>query len=143
MGIGIVGSGKICATAARLFAEAGHEVAISNSRGPESLASMVEEVGPPEHAPRPSRRQRTSARWCWRRSPGSSRRSTRCTSKRYARRGGDGEAKAVVSRLIEEIGFAPVDTGSLSDGRKHEPGSPIHNVPMDPERARETTAGMR
>jgi hypothetical protein len=37
-----------------------------------------------------------------------------------------------------------VDTGSLSDGRKHEPGSPIHNVPMDPERqARETLAGMR
>jgi predicted dinucleotide-binding enzyme len=58
--------------------------------------------------------------------------------------GGDGEAKAVVSRLIEEIGFAPVDTGSLSDGRKHEPDSPIHNVPMDPERqARETLAGMR
>jgi predicted dinucleotide-binding enzyme len=40
--------------------------------------------------------------------------------------GADGEAKAVVSRLIEEVGFAPVDTGSLSDGRKQEPGSPIH-----------------
>src|SRR5829696_22161 len=46
MGIGIVGSGKICATAARIFAEAGHEVTVSNSRGPESLASLVEEVGP-------------------------------------------------------------------------------------------------
>jgi 8-hydroxy-5-deazaflavin:NADPH oxidoreductase len=57
--------------------------------------------------------------------------------------GDDGEAKALVSQLIEEIGFAPVDTGSLSDGRKQEPGSPIYNVPMDPERARETLAGMR
>src|SRR5918994_1246594 len=46
MGIGIVGSGKICATAARIFAEAGHEVTVSNSRGRESLASLVEEVGP-------------------------------------------------------------------------------------------------
>ena len=33
--IGIVGSGNIGANAARLFAEAGHDVAISNSRGPE------------------------------------------------------------------------------------------------------------
>jgi 8-hydroxy-5-deazaflavin:NADPH oxidoreductase len=58
MNVGIVGSGKIGAAAARLFAEAGHEVAVSNSREPASLAS-----------------------------------------------------------LVEEIGFAPVDTGSLSDGR--------------------------
>jgi predicted dinucleotide-binding enzyme len=58
--------------------------------------------------------------------------------------GDDGEAKAVVSRLIKEIGFAPVDTGSLRDGgRKQEPGSPIYNVPMHPERAREELAGMR
>jgi hypothetical protein len=46
--------------------------------------------------------------------------------------GDDGEPKAVVSRLIWEIGFAPVDTGSLRDGeRKQGPGSPIYNVPIE------------
>lgn len=32
--------------AAKLFTKAGHEVAISNSRGPESLKSFVSSVGP-------------------------------------------------------------------------------------------------
>lgn len=44
MRIGILGAGKIGATAARLFARAGHEVALSNSRGPESLAATVAEA---------------------------------------------------------------------------------------------------
>lgn len=46
MRIGILGAGRIGATVAKLFAHAGHEVAISNSRGPASLQSIVEEVGP-------------------------------------------------------------------------------------------------
>lgn len=45
MYIGIIGAGDIGANAARLFADAGHEGAISNSRGPESLASLVEKLG--------------------------------------------------------------------------------------------------
>jgi predicted dinucleotide-binding enzyme len=58
--------------------------------------------------------------------------------------GDDREAKAMVLQLIEEIGFAPVDTGSLRDGgHKQEPGSPIYNVPMTAGRAREELAGMR
>lgn len=48
MKIGIVGSGNIGATAARLFVKAGHEVALSNSRGPETLKELAEELG--EHA---------------------------------------------------------------------------------------------
>src|SRR5215213_3697423 len=43
--IGIIGAGNIGANAARLFAEAGHEVVISNSRGPETLSELVEEIG--------------------------------------------------------------------------------------------------
>jgi predicted dinucleotide-binding enzyme len=38
MRIGVIGAGNIGGTAARLFADAGHEVVISNSRGPETLA---------------------------------------------------------------------------------------------------------
>jgi|SRR5437773_2495297 len=45
MRIGIIGAGHIGGNAARLFVKAGHEVAISNSRGPETLDSLVEELG--------------------------------------------------------------------------------------------------
>ena len=45
MRIGIVGSGRIGATAARPFVGAGHDVAIANSRGPESLSGLVGELG--------------------------------------------------------------------------------------------------
>ena len=46
MKIGIIGAGMIGATAGRLFVEAGHDVAISNSRGPGSLQDLVRELGP-------------------------------------------------------------------------------------------------
>ena len=45
MKIGIVGSGNIGANAARLFVRAGHEVALSNSRGGEGLEKLVAELG--------------------------------------------------------------------------------------------------
>jgi 8-hydroxy-5-deazaflavin:NADPH oxidoreductase len=45
MRIGIIGAGHIGGTLAQRFADTGHEVAVSNSRGPETLAGLVEEVG--------------------------------------------------------------------------------------------------
>ncbi|MBW4583853.1 NAD(P)-binding domain-containing protein [Aetokthonos hydrillicola Thurmond2011] len=45
MKIGIIGTGNIGANAARLFVRAGHEVALSNSRGVESLEPLVTELG--------------------------------------------------------------------------------------------------
>jgi predicted dinucleotide-binding enzyme len=45
MKIGIVGSGNIGANAARLFVRAGHEVALSNSRGGSGLEALVAELG--------------------------------------------------------------------------------------------------
>lgn len=45
MKIGVIGAGNIGGTCARLFAEAGHEVAISNSRGPETLKELVAKLG--------------------------------------------------------------------------------------------------
>lgn len=45
MKIGIIGSGNIGANAARLFVRAGHEVALSNSRGGQSLEALVAELG--------------------------------------------------------------------------------------------------
>ena len=46
MQIGILGSGNIGGNLARLFARAGHHVRIANSRGPASLKSLVESIGP-------------------------------------------------------------------------------------------------
>jgi predicted dinucleotide-binding enzyme len=45
MKIGVIGSGNIGATAAKLFARAGHEVAISNSRGGAGLEALTAELG--------------------------------------------------------------------------------------------------
>ena len=46
--IGLIGSGHIGGTVARLAVDAGHDVVLSNSRGPETLAALVAELG--EHA---------------------------------------------------------------------------------------------
>lgn len=46
MDIGIIGSGNIGGTSARLLADAGHLVLLSNSRGPESLSEVVGDLGP-------------------------------------------------------------------------------------------------
>jgi predicted dinucleotide-binding enzyme len=43
--IGFIGSGKVGGSLARLAADAGHDVVLSNSRGPHTLAGMVAEIG--------------------------------------------------------------------------------------------------
>src|SRR5215218_9874860 len=50
MKIGIIGAGYIGANAAKLFTEAGHEVAIANSRGAETLTDLVAGLGEKAHA---------------------------------------------------------------------------------------------
>jgi predicted dinucleotide-binding enzyme len=197
MDIGIIGAGNIGATVAELFARSGHSVAISNSRGPETLQDLVSEIGDRARAATVeeaagfgelillalpwSRREEglpsaglladkivvdamnpytpdfriedlgdnTSSEDIARRLPGA--RIVKAFNTMYYERlrdegdtgalvedrlalfvaGDDAEAKAVVSRLIVEIGFAPVDTGSLRDGgREQQPGSPIYNIPI-------------
>jgi len=45
MRIGIIGAGRIGGTLSRLFASAGHQVAISNSRGHETLEQLADTLG--------------------------------------------------------------------------------------------------
>ena len=45
MKFGIIGSGKIGSTIAKLLIEIGEDVAIANSRGPESMTELVSELG--------------------------------------------------------------------------------------------------
>jgi predicted dinucleotide-binding enzyme len=44
--VGIIGSGMIGGTVARLSVAAGHRVVLSNSRGPETLQELTAELGP-------------------------------------------------------------------------------------------------
>ena len=44
--VGFIGSGKFGSTIARLAVAAGHQVVLSNSRGPETLADAVADLGP-------------------------------------------------------------------------------------------------
>ena len=197
MKIGIIGAGHIGGTVAKLFARAGHEIALSNSRGPASLAGSVttingEVAGSPVRAATaddaaafgevvllaaPWRNREalpkadlfrgkividamnpygasgevlelgssTSSEEVAKRLPGA--RLVKAFNTIYwehlakqgrtdlpleRRRaifvaGGDPAAKKVVSDLIEEIGFAPVDTGGLREGgRSQQPGSPLY-----------------
>jgi 8-hydroxy-5-deazaflavin:NADPH oxidoreductase len=202
MKIGIIGAGRIGATAARLFSEAGHRVAISNSRGPESLGEIAAELGPSiqastvadaarfgdvillavpwhlENALPPAELLRdkilidamnpyrpeggffemgdsTSSEIVLQRIRGA--RLVKAFNTIYyehlAKRGrkdlpieerhaiyvagDDLNAKAVVSGLIEQIGFAPVDTGSLREGgRLQQPDSIIYNQTYTAREAR-------
>jgi 8-hydroxy-5-deazaflavin:NADPH oxidoreductase len=203
MKIGIVGAGNIGATAARLFARAGHEVALSNSRGPETLRALVEELGDRaravtvEEAARfgevvlvaipfgkygelpaeafygkvvidagnyyPSRDghiaeldngETTSSELMSAHLRGA--RLVKGFNTIYyvhlaeqgdnglpldGRRaifiaGDDSAAKEAVAKLVEEIGFAAVDTGSLgAGGRRQQPGTAVYNEVLNAEQA--------
>jgi 8-hydroxy-5-deazaflavin:NADPH oxidoreductase len=45
MRIGFIGAGHVGGTLGKLFADAGHEVGLSNSRGPATLTELVERIG--------------------------------------------------------------------------------------------------
>lgn len=203
MKIGIIGAGSIGATAAKLFVNAGHEVAISNSRGPESLKALVSELGNrakavtveeaakfgdvvlisipfgkykslPQDAfngkividsnnyypnrdgnfPELDQGKTTSSEML-----ASHLRGARVVKafntiwfEHLKSQGNtklpiedrraifmavdDAEAKHTVSKLIEEIGFAPVDTGSLHEGGKvQQPGTQIYNKELTAKQA--------
>ncbi len=206
MKIGILGSGNIGATLARHFAKAGHQVGLSNSRGPASLAGLVKSIGPNASAmtaeeaskfgevvllavPWRSPEAWPALQWVAgkividamnpysadgeimdlgdklssdevaRRLPGA--RVVKAFNTMYyntlateARAygkdrlalfvaGDDAEAKGIVSKLIDEIGFAPVDTGSLHEGgKKQQPGSRIYNKPMTAAQARQALGAL-
>lgn len=52
--IGLIGSGNIGSTVARLAVAAGYDVVLSNSRGPETLSDLVEQLGPRARAATPT-----------------------------------------------------------------------------------------
>ncbi|MFI1065411.1 NAD(P)-binding domain-containing protein, partial [Streptomyces spororaveus] len=63
MRTGIIGTGRIGSTLARILVAAGHQVVLANARGPQTLGPLVAELGrggaggPPPPAPPPGRQQ--------------------------------------------------------------------------------------
>jgi 8-hydroxy-5-deazaflavin:NADPH oxidoreductase len=56
--------------------------------------------------------------------------------------GDDPEAKELVAGLIDELGFAPVDTGSLAEGgRRQQPGAPVYGKALRAEDAEAALSG--
>jgi len=195
MKIGVVGSGNIGGNAARLFVRAGHEVALSNSRGGEGLDALVKELGDKAHAttienaakfgdvvlvaipfgnyrdlpadafkgkvvidtgnyyperdgkvPALDQDETTSSELMSAHlkearlvkgfntiyfkhlaSQGDTRLPLEDRRAIFIA-GDDSQAKEIVARLIEEIGFAAVDTGFLHEGgRSQQPGTALYN----------------
>ena len=155
MDIGVIESGNVGANAARSFA--GHRVTVSDSRGSETLRDLVPEIEAARAAGF-GEIDLGSSEVIARHLPGTRvvkafntmHHETLRTGSREVGEdrlvlfvaGDDAEAKAVVSRLMGEIGFAPVDAGTLADGRKRQPGSPIYNAPMTEDEAREALAAL-
>jgi 8-hydroxy-5-deazaflavin:NADPH oxidoreductase len=50
--------------------------------------------------------------------------------------GDDPNAKAVVSRLIDELGFDPVDAGGIDDSWRQQPGTPVYAADLTADKAR-------
>jgi predicted dinucleotide-binding enzyme len=203
MRLGIIGVGHIGGTLARHFVRAGHEVAISNSRGPETLQDVIEKLGGRARAMTaadaarfgevvvvsiPFGRHRDLP------SSGFAGKVVIDTNNYYPRRDGhfpeldsdrtsssellqrhlagarvvkafnailwshlrdlgrpagdptrlaipisgdDDEAKRIVARLIDQIGFDAVDVGTLADGRLHQPGATIYGADLTAEAIRD------
>ncbi len=45
--------------------------------------------------------------------------------------GDEPEAKALVMRLVDEIGFDPVDAGTIDQSWRQQPGSPVYAADLD------------
>ncbi|MGW6710804.1 NAD(P)-binding domain-containing protein, partial [Streptomyces sp. NPDC054956] len=53
MRIGIIGTGRIGSTLARILVAADHQVVLANARGPRSLGPLLAELGPAASAAHP------------------------------------------------------------------------------------------
>jgi predicted dinucleotide-binding enzyme len=191
MKIGIIGAGNIGATLTRRLRSLGHDVAVANSRGPESLAGLAKETGakaaavteaargkdivivtiPQKSVPAlpkdlfagatpftvivdtgnyyPQQRDgridaiekgTAESRWV---AQQVGRPVVKAFNNIYAKHllergkpkgatgrialpiaGDDPAAKAVVSRLVDELGFDAVDAGGLDESWRQQPGTP-------------------
>ena len=209
MKIGIIGAGNIGGNLTRRLTALGHEVAVANSRGPETLADLAKETGAtavpatavtmgadvvivtvPERtipmlpsgvldgaAPGapiidtgnyyPVRDGRieaieagmTESRWV---SEQLGRPVVKAFNNIYAQHllergqpahtpgrialpvaGDEPGAKAVVMGLVDELGFDPVDAGTIDESWRQQPGSPVYATDLDADGVTRALAAAR
>jgi len=193
--VGLIGSGRIGSTVGRLAVAAGHDVVLSNSRGPQTLRELVAELGPRARAatcveaaeagdivlvsvpvkayqklsgaplagkavmdtgnyypardgqiPELDAGALIDSEYLLRQLPGAEvvkvfnniffrhlqnlARPAGAADRSYLPiAGGDAAAKAAVTGFLDSIGYGAVDVGSLADGWRQEPGTPVYGTP--------------
>ena len=129
MNIGIIGAGNIGGALAHRFRAAGHNVAVSNSRGPESLKDFPESRWVEQQLGHPVVKAFNNIYAQSLKDKG----KPAGTPGRIALpvAADDPKAKATVMRLIDEIGFDSVDTGTIADSWRQQPGSPVYTKDFD------------
>lgn len=209
--LGLIGSGHIGSTVARLAVSAGHDVVLSNSRGPDTLRELAAEMGPraraatgqeaatagdivlvsvplkayaalsglpltgkvvmdtgnyyPErdgHIPELDTRSLTDSEYLLGYLPGAeivkafnniffkhllnlARPAGAADRTSLPIAGDSAEAKAAVTEFLDSIGFGAVDTGSLADSWRQQPGTPVYATPygtFDNEKGSPATADV-
>ncbi|MGC4890010.1 NADPH-dependent F420 reductase [Micromonospora sp. DT227] len=207
MEIGIIGSGHIGGTLTRRLSSLGHDVAVTNSRGPQSLTDLAAETGaravsleeavqgaelvvvaiPLKAVPQlpaslfdgklvvdannyyPQRdgdvaelldRSLSSSRWTADHLKGA--RVVKAFNNIQAAHlmdagkpagtpdriglpvaGDDEDAKRVVMGIVAELGFDPVDAGTLDESWRQQPDTPVYGTDRDADGVREGLAAAR
>ncbi|WP_262013475.1 NADPH-dependent F420 reductase [Micromonospora sp. Mcm103] len=207
MEIGIIGSGHIGGTLTRRLRSLGHDVAVANSRGPQSLSDLAAETGaravsveeavqgaelvviaiPLKAVPQlpaalfdgklvvdannyyPQRdgdiaelldRSLSSSRWTADHLKGA--RVVKVFNNIQAAHlmdegkpagtagrsalpvaGDDADAKRIVMGLVDELGFDPVDAGTLDESWRQQPDTPVYGTDRDADGVREGLAAAR
>jgi predicted dinucleotide-binding enzyme len=54
--------------------------------------------------------------------------------------GDDARAKGIVMALVDELGFDPVDSGTLAESWRQQPGTPVYGADLDAKGVREALA---
>jgi len=195
--IGIIGAGNIGATLTRRFTALGHEVAVANSRGPETLADLARETGATAVTPAeaakgaevvivtipekaipalpvgildgavagapivdtgnyyPARDGRiepiengtTESRWVSERLGHPVVKAFNNIQAQHLLElgkpagaagrialpvaGDDPTTKHIVMGLVDELGFDPVDAGSIDESWRQQPGTPVYAADLD------------
>ncbi|MBQ1042948.1 NAD(P)-binding domain-containing protein [Micromonospora sp. C32] len=207
MEIGIIGSGHIGGTLTRRLRSLGHDVAVANSRGPQSLADLAAETGaravsvedavqgaelvviaiPLKAVPQlPASlfdgklvvdannyysqrdgdiaelldRSLSSSRWTADHLKGArvvkvfnniqaahlmDEGKPAGTAGRIALpvAADDADAKRIVMGLVDELGFDPVDAGTLDESWRQQPDTPVYGTDLDADGVREGLAAAR
>src|SRR5579862_7737673 len=207
MKIGIIGAGNIGSALTHRFRAAGHDVAVANSRGPQTLQQLAAETGakavtvpeaardrdvvvvtiPEKNVPElpkdlfagvpaetvvvdtgnyyprerdgriePIERGMPESAWV---SQQLGRPVVKAFNNIYAQHllengkprgtrgrialpvaGDDARAKAIVMQLIDEIGFDPVDSGTIAESWRQQPATPVYAYDYDVDGVRKALA---